>query len=124
MVRIRNKVKVDLITPSTTMDKSEYDTDKDGKVDISETTENLPSHTHPISEVTNLQTSLDSKEPANTNIQAHISSPHAPSNAQKNSDILKSEIEAKLTGEISSHTHAGGGGGLSQAQVLARNFLC
>ena len=35
----------------------------------------------------------------------------APSNAQKNSDITKAEIEAKLTGEISSHTHAGGPGG-------------
>lgn len=44
-------------------------------------------------------------EPANVNIQAHISSTHAPSNAQKNSDITKSEIEAKLTGVITSHTH-------------------
>jgi len=32
-------------------------------------------------------------------------------------DISKTEIEAKLTGEISSHTHAGGGGGLSQQQI-------
>ena len=45
-------------------------------------------------------------EPANSNIQAHISSTHAPSNAQKNSDITKTEIEAKLTGTISTHTHA------------------
>lgn len=51
---------------------------------------------------------------------SHSQSSHAPSNAQKNSDILKSEIEAVLTGEISSHSHAGGGGGLSQAQVLTR----
>lgn len=29
----------------------------------------------------------------------------APNDAQKNSDITKSEIEAKLTGEINSHTH-------------------
>lgn len=49
-------------------------------------------------------------EPANANIQAHVVSAHAPSNAQKNSDITKAEIEAKLTGEISSHSHAGGGG--------------
>lgn len=49
-------------------------------------------------------------ESANTNIQVHVTATHAPSNAQKNSDILKSEIEAKLTGEITSHTHAGGGG--------------
>lgn len=49
-------------------------------------------------------------EDANANIQAHVTSAHAPSNAQKNSDITKVEIEAKLTGEISSHSHAGGGG--------------
>lgn len=35
----------------------------------------------------------------------HSQAAHAPSNAQKNSDILKSEIEAKLTGNIESHTH-------------------
>jgi hypothetical protein len=34
----------------------------------------------------------------------------------------KEQIEQVLTGEISSHTHAGGGG-LSQAQVLARGYL-
>jgi hypothetical protein len=38
----------------------------------------------------------------------HSQAAHAPSNAQKNSDITKGEIEAKLTGEISTHTHAGG----------------
>jgi len=63
------------------------------------------------------------KEPANTNIQIHVTSAHAPSNAQKNSDILKSEIEAKLTGEISTHTHAGGGGGLSHTQIMSRISL-
>ncbi|MCG8484800.1 MAG: hypothetical protein MJA31_15915, partial [Clostridia bacterium] len=45
-------------------------------------------------------------EPKNTNIQTHIDSVHAPSNAQKNSDITKGEIEAKLTGTIGSHTHS------------------
>lgn len=44
-------------------------------------------------------------EPKNSNIQAHISSTHAPSNAQKNSDITKAEIEAKLIGNITTHTH-------------------
>lgn len=44
-------------------------------------------------------------EPANSNIQTHIASPHAPANAQKNSDITKAEIEAKLTGTINTHTH-------------------
>ena len=37
----------------------------------------------------------------------HSTSTHAPSNAQKNSDITKAEIEAKLTGNISTHTHDG-----------------
>ena len=36
----------------------------------------------------------------------HSQVAHAPSNAQKNSDITKEEIEAKLTGTISSHAHA------------------
>lgn len=35
----------------------------------------------------------------------HSQVAHAPSDAQKNSDITKGEIEAKLTGEITSHTH-------------------
>ena len=35
----------------------------------------------------------------------HSQAAHAPSNAQKNSDITKAEIEAKLTGSITSHTH-------------------
>jgi hypothetical protein len=35
----------------------------------------------------------------------HSQVAHAPSDAQKNSDILKSEIEAKLIGLISSHEH-------------------
>ena len=49
-------------------------------------------------------------EPANSNIQVHVASGHAPSDAQKNSDITKGEIEAKLTGAIASHSHAGSGG--------------
>ena len=35
----------------------------------------------------------------------HSQSAHAPSNAQKNSDITKTEIETKLTGNITTHTH-------------------
>ena len=38
----------------------------------------------------------------------HSQVAHAPSDAQKNSDITKAEIEAKLTGVISTHTHASG----------------
>ena len=70
-----------------------------------------------LADVTNLQTALDGKaasghnhngvyEPANANIQTHVAQAHAPSDAQKNSDITKGEIEAKLTGAISSHSHA------------------
>ena len=36
----------------------------------------------------------------------HSQAAHAPSNAQKNSDITKAEIEAKLTGNITTHTHS------------------
>jgi hypothetical protein len=38
----------------------------------------------------------------------HAGLPHAPSNAQKNSDITKAEVEAILTGPISTHSHTGG----------------
>lgn len=36
----------------------------------------------------------------------HSQVEHAPSDAQKNSDITQAEIEAKLVGEIDSHSHA------------------
>ena len=35
----------------------------------------------------------------------HSQATHAPSNAQKNSDITKAEIEAKLVGNITTHNH-------------------
>jgi len=37
----------------------------------------------------------------------HSQAAHAPAAAQKNSDITKAEIEAKLVGSITSHTHPG-----------------
>lgn len=37
---------------------------------------------------------------------AHSTSLHAPSNAQRNADITKGEIEAKLIGNITTHTHS------------------
>lgn len=37
----------------------------------------------------------------------HSQTAHAPSNAQKNSDITKTEIENKLTGTITTHNHSG-----------------
>lgn len=52
----------------------------------------------------------------------HSQSAHAPSTAQKNSDITKEEIEARLTGEISTHSHAGGGE-LTKAQILGVGLL-
>ena len=36
----------------------------------------------------------------------HSQASHAPANAQKNSDITKAEIEAKLTGTITTHSHS------------------
>jgi hypothetical protein len=72
--------------------------------------------------VTGLVTALDGKEAANSNIQTHVMSAHAPASAQKNSDIIQSEIEAKLVGAITTHTHAGGSG-LTHPQVMSRVFL-
>ena len=40
-----------------------------------------------------------------TNAYEHSQSTHAPVNAQVNADITKEEIEAKLTGNIATHTH-------------------
>lgn len=104
-------------------------------------------HGHAISAVTGLQSALDGKqaagsyaatghnhdsayapvahnhdaayEPKNANIQAHVVAAHAPSNAQKNSDIQKAEIEAKLTGEITTHTHPAGGGGADPWTIVS-----
>jgi len=66
-------------------------------------------------------------EPANANIQAHIASSHAPANAQANADITKAEIEAKLTGSISTHSHtiprtADGAYALLANDTLAQNY--
>lgn len=113
--------------------ESEVDTALSGKASTAhdhDESYSAISHGHAISDVTGLQTELDGKsatghnhdgsysalghnhsgvyEPANANIQTHIGSAHAPSNAQKNSDITKAEIEAKLTGTITSHSHSGG----------------
>lgn len=85
----------------------------------------------PVSTAT--QTALDGKaatghnhtgvyEAANANIQAHVVAAHAPSNAQKNSDITKAEIETVLTGVISSHSHSGGGSDPWTYLRLANDF--
>ena len=61
-------------------------------------------------------------ELANANIQAHVISAHAPANAQANADITKAEIEAKLTGVISTHSHSGGGSDPWTYLTLAADF--
>jgi hypothetical protein len=61
-------------------------------------------------------------EPKNANIQTHVAAAHAPSNAQKNSDITKAEIEAKLTGEINTHSHASSGSDPWTYLRLANDF--
>ena len=48
---------------------------------------------------------------------------HAPATAQANADITKAEIEAKLTGVIASHSHAGGGSDPWTTIVLASDFV-
>lgn len=81
-------------------------------------------HTHPY-----LSDSHDAKDVTATLIgrwntaYTHAGNPHAPSNAQKNSDITKAEIEAKLTGAITSHTHYYAGsstpGGVATAAAVS-----
>ena len=51
----------------------------------------------------------------------HSQAAHAPSNAQKNSDITKSEIEAKLTGAITSHTHSYAGSSSAGGAATSAN---
>lgn len=58
----------------------------------------------------------------------HSQSTHAPSNAQKNSDITKAEIEAKLTGAITSHNHSyagssSAGGAATSANKVNSNLV-
>ena len=66
-----------------------------------------------IATVNDIQTGLSLGETSTTAYRGdrgktsydHSQSAHAPSNAQKNSDITKAEIESKLTGIITSHSH-------------------
>ena len=69
-------------------------------------------HSHSKSDITDFPTipivSNDLTNALKANYDSayiHSVSIHAPSNAQKNSDITKEEIEAKLTGEITTHSH-------------------
>jgi hypothetical protein len=81
-------------------------------LDHSNSLDHAEAHTHP-----------GVYEPANANIQTHVVAAHAPANAQKNSDITKAEVEAVLTGAISSHSHAGGGGQPIGFVILANDTL-
>lgn len=70
-----------------------------------------------IATVNNIPTGLSLGETSTTAYRGdkgktaydHSQLAHAPSNAQKNSDITKAEIEAKLTGQISTHSHTSDG---------------
>lgn len=69
-------------------------------------------HSHSKSDITDFPTiptvSNDLTNALKANYDSayiHSTSTHAPSNAQRNSDITKEEIEAKLTGEITTHSH-------------------
>jgi hypothetical protein len=58
------------------------------------------------------------------NVLTHIQSAHAPSDAQKNSNITKAEIEAKFTGAVTTHTHTAAGitDFETAIKTTARNF--
>ena len=78
------------------------------------------SFTGTLDDITDGVTNKKVTETEKTNYAAaysHSQASHAPANAQKNSDITKEEIEAKLIGELSSHSHASSGG-LTQQQIL------
>ena len=60
---------------------------------------------HEHSNKTTLDKVTDIKVKDWDNAYNHSQEPHAPANAQKNSDITKAEIEAKLTGVVNSHIH-------------------
>lgn len=70
------------------------------------------SYTHPANHPASIITQdasnrfvTDAEKVAWNAAKNHADSPHAPSAAQKNSDITKAEIEAKLTGALASHSH-------------------
>lgn len=49
---------------------------------------------------------------------SHSQATHAPAGAQVNADITQAEIEAKLTGPISTHTHSGGADPFATAKLV------
>src|SRR4030042_3995238 len=101
------------------MVKATYDPDDDGKVAEAELVLSYPTHDNSLDHTQGTDQGLDSGGANAVTAEqtkatyTHSQASHAPSNAQKNSDILKTEIEAVLTGELTSHTHSGGGGDYS-----------
>jgi microcystin-dependent protein len=83
------------------------------KVKLNGVATNANNYTHPsthpasiIVESTTKRFVTDAEKGDWNAAKNHADSAHAPSTAQKNSDITKEEIEAKLTGELTSHSHA------------------
>jgi hypothetical protein len=67
----------------------------------------LPTHTHPYLADTHAASGVTTQRITNWDAaHTHAGTTHAPSNAQKNSDITKAEIEARLTGTITTHNHS------------------
>ncbi len=67
---------------------------------------NVALTTADIPDATDKRYSTDLQKTQFAAAYSHSVSVHAPTNAQKNSDITKAEIEAKLTGTIASHQHS------------------
>lgn len=117
--------------PSNAVSLSTVKADTDIADAISKKHSNFLDHSNSLDHSHTNKTTLDNiQESLTTSLKSgydiaysHSQVAHAPSTAQKNSDITKAEIEAKLIGEISTHSHAGGGGGLSQPQVMSRISL-
>lgn len=112
----------DDLSGSGDMLKSVYDPDEDGLIAEAELVLDYPTHSNVLDHPNSLDHTQGTDQALDTgganevsaaNAKAaytHSQAAHAPSNAQKNSDILKPEIEAVLIGELSSHSHASGGG--------------
>jgi len=48
--------------------------------------------------------------------------PGTPGQDGSDATVTKQAVESVLTGEISTHSHAGGSGGLTQSQILTRQL--
>lgn len=112
--------KVDKVTGSSLVQDTEiakiHSLGSDDQVIPDELSDLIDNATHRLVTDTEKGT-WNGKESGNANIQSHVTSAHAPAGAQINADITKEEIEAKLIGELTSHSHASSGG-LTQEQIL------